>query len=179
MRHSYVGNTFFDASASAFFLQNVTKEADPRSRSTTRLEQSAAAVNSGSVGPDWVRTFERFATREPTSNAERSSQPLLDIQFECELGGVCDGDTLPVAATLTNGVRVDCDFVVSATGVVPTTSILPAEFEVRQSYAFKHRISKPREEPCHVAKILHRLAIFRGIPDMCSPLHVSHIPLDP
>ncbi len=168
MRHSYVGNTFFDASASAFFLQNVTKEADPRSRSTSRLEQSAATGNSGSVGPDWVKTFDRFATRESTSN----SQCLLDVQFECELGGIHDGDTLPVAAVLTNGVNVDCDFVVSATGVVPTTSILPSEFEVRQSCAFKHRQSL-KGFTLSGGKISEWVAIFCGTPDTCSRLDGS------
>lgn len=154
VRHPYVGNTFFDASASAFFLQNVMKETGPRSRSTTRLDHTAAAGKSGSVGPDWIKAFERLATQESKPNTEGSSQPHLDIQFECELGEVRDGDTWPVSALLTNGVRVDCDFVVSATGVVPTTSILPPEFEVRHFRLFQHQRDHPQGvlEAHHVVK---------------------------
>lgn len=66
-------------------------------------------------------------------------QPLLDVQFECELRSVrveqdnqdSDGATWPVWAMLTNGIDVGCDFVVSATGVKPNTDILDSTFEVR------------------------------------------------
>lgn len=37
----------------------------------------------------------------------------------------------PIWAHLTNGSILGCDFVVSATGVVPNTDVLGAEFMVR------------------------------------------------
>lgn len=66
-------------------------------------------------------------------------QPLLDIQFECELANIRDGEgstgsdgaRWPVSATLTNRFVVDCDFVISATGVKPKTNVLGDDFEVR------------------------------------------------
>lgn len=62
----------------------------------------------------------------------------LDMQFECELDEISDGDSVedqsgtswPVYATLTNGVVVGCDFIVSATGVRPNTGVLGADFKV-------------------------------------------------
>lgn len=69
----------------------------------------------------------------------RLQQPLLDVQFECELCSVrsvqdrqdSDGAAWPVWAMLTNGTDVGCDFVVSATGVKPNTDVLGSDFEVR------------------------------------------------
>ena len=74
---------------------------------------------------------------------------LLDIHFECELDYVRDGEgskgfdgaDWPVSATLTNGVAVDCDFVISATGANPNTSALGDEFEVKSLtivFAYMH-----------------------------------------
>lgn len=144
MRNSYIGNTFFDASASAFFLQHVSTET-ACSRSETSAEKGTttgvSAENSipkASVGPDWLKTL---ATQAGTSEEEgntTSQHPLLDIQFECELGGIGErgkdsSDPYPVSATLTNGRRVECDFVVSATGVRPNTSIISPDFKASEA----------------------------------------------
>lgn len=146
MRNSYIGNTFFDASASAFFLQN--GNASARSGSTARCEPGTSRTSfangknfapttlGSSVGPDWVKTFQRAAA---DNNLTGSGQPLLDIQFDCELSDVCNGHIRedigidyrwPVSATLTNGVVVGCDFIVSATGVQPNTGVVDPEFDV-------------------------------------------------
>lgn len=127
VRSKYVGNTFFDASASAFFLQNVAKKEILPSRG---VGQTVAAKYSSSVGPDW--TFQGVGKQQPDSPIARSPQPFLDIQFECELGDVRGGEgSSPVSATLTNGVCVEADFVVSATGVTPITSVASSEFQVK------------------------------------------------
>lgn len=127
VRNKYIGNTFFDASASAFFLQNVTKKEVRPSRG---IGQTVAAKESSSVGPDW--TFQGVGKQQPDPTSARSPQPFLDIQFECELGDVRGGEgSSPVLARLTNGVYVEADFVVSATGATPVTSVVSSEFEVK------------------------------------------------
>lgn len=89
-----------------------------------------------------------------SSTSQEDNKPcrqktLLDIQFECELDSVrdgegikgSDGDRWPVSATLTNGVVVDCDFVISATGAKPNTNVLGDEFEVKAltiAFAYIH-----------------------------------------
>lgn len=65
---------------------------------------------------------------------------MLDIQFGTELENIRDcipsaegnGQNLswPLMATLTNGVEIGCDFVVSATGVEPNTGVLGPDFQV-------------------------------------------------
>lgn len=65
---------------------------------------------------------------------------MLDIQFGTELENIRDctvsaegnGQDLncPLLATLTNGVEISCDFVISATGVYPNTGVLGPDFEV-------------------------------------------------
>ncbi|CAN0548238.1 unnamed protein product, partial [Ectocarpus sp. 12 AP-2014] len=140
VRNSYIGNTFFDASASAFFLQHVSTEttccrSEPSAKTGTPTGVSdEKSIPKASVGPDWLKTF---ATQAGTSEEDRtttSQTPLLDIQFECELGGICErgedsSDPYPVSATLTNGRRIECDFVVSATGVRPNTGIISSNFK--------------------------------------------------
>ncbi|CBJ28169.1 conserved unknown protein [Ectocarpus siliculosus] len=140
VRNSYIGNTFFDASASAFFVQHVSTEttcsrSEPSAKTGTPTGVSdEKSIPKASVGPDWLKTL---ATQAGTSEEDRnttSQNPLLDIQFECELGGICErgedsSDLYPVSATLTNGRRVECDFVVSATGVRPNTGIISSDFK--------------------------------------------------
>lgn len=147
MRNSYVGNTFFDASASAFFLQNrneiarsgSTTQGEPRISRESFANRQKVTPNSSdfSVGPDWVKILQGLV--EDKDLTERR-QPPLDIQFECELGDVCNGHARedsrtdfrwPVSATLTNGVAVDCDFIVSATGILPNTGVVGSEFKVK------------------------------------------------
>lgn len=176
MRNSYMGNTFFDASASAFFLQNSneaatsgsTTQCEPRtSRESFGNEQKVAAKISGaSVGPNWVDSLKGVAADKELTG---SRQPLLDVQFECELGDVCDARARkdrgidarwPVSATLTNGVVVDCDFVVSATGVQPNTSVVGSEFEVNSLLCWSRRLCLSNQ-PCHgwcVNKIISALS---------------------
>lgn len=144
MRNSYIGNTFFDASASAFFLQHVSTET-----TSSRSEPSAKtgtptgvydekSIPKASVGPDWLKTLAAQAGTSEEDRNTTSQNPLLDIQFECELGGICErgedsSDPYPVSATLTNGRRVECDFVVSATGVRPNTGIISSDFKASEA----------------------------------------------
>eukprot|EP00903_Cladosiphon_okamuranus_P013090 g12210.t1 len=125
VRNKYIGNTFFDASASAFFLQNVAKKGITPSRG---IGEEVVAKGSSSVGPDWI--FQGVGKQHPNSTSARSPQSFLDIQFECELGDVRGGEgSSPVSVRLTNGVCVEADFVVSATGVTPGTSVVSSDFE--------------------------------------------------
>lgn len=91
---------------------------------------------------------DRGSSTRQEDTEECRQQPLLDIQFECELDDVRDGKGSeidngphwPVSATLTNGVVVDCDFVISATGAKPNTNALGDQFEVKPlTVAFAYR----------------------------------------
>ncbi|CAM9410309.1 unnamed protein product, partial [Laminaria digitata] len=148
VRDAYVGNTFFDPNASAFLLPSLSaygksREAPIPSKNSppSPPPSRAAAFCGASLGPAWLKTLNIAAYRGSSTRQEDTEecrqQPLLDIQFECELDDVRDGKGSeindgphwPVSATLTNGVVVDCDFVISATGAKPNTNALGDQFE--------------------------------------------------
>ncbi|CAN0172913.1 unnamed protein product [Scytosiphon promiscuus] len=137
VRDSYIGNTFFDASASAFFLQQdwatVAAAIQLEQQSPKKTVKVSSESSGPSVGPGWCSGL-NIREEEDGGGDENEKRPrsLLDIQFECEVRDVCEGehgDRHPVSATLTNGRIVDCDFIVSATGVQPNTSVLDAAFQ--------------------------------------------------
>uniref|UniRef100_A0AAQ5XY60 Pyridine nucleotide-disulfide oxidoreductase domain-containing protein 1 n=1 Tax=Amphiprion ocellaris TaxID=80972 RepID=A0AAQ5XY60_AMPOC len=108
-----IGNTFFDAGAAQFLIPSL--EADKpevaapckRTRYTTEepapgASQTFTAEPGSALGPDWHEGI-----------ALRGAQQVR--QFVHVLG------SWPVYIQLTNGKTFGCDFVVSATGVVPNT----------------------------------------------------------
>lgn len=163
MRDSYIGNTFFDASASAFFLQ---KEWETVAAATQTEPQSpgktvgfSGASPGPSVGPDWCRALnvQDKSQGRDGDESEKSPRPLLDIQFGCEVEDVREeehGDRCPVSARLTNGLIVKCDFMVSATGVQPNTSVVDADYQVISFSTLWCRINRPKCERQNGAEIL-------------------------
>ncbi|CAM9199193.1 unnamed protein product, partial [Hapterophycus canaliculatus] len=138
VRDSYIGNTFFDASASAFFLQNewetVAAATQPEPQPPGKTVEVSCERPGPSVGPYWYRALKVQDKAEDGvgDGNEKSLRPLLDIQFRCEVGDVREGEhaeCCPVSATLTNGLVVRCDFIVSATGVQPNTGVLDSQFQ--------------------------------------------------
>ncbi|XP_039996523.1 pyridine nucleotide-disulfide oxidoreductase domain-containing protein 1 [Xiphias gladius] len=146
-----IGNTFFDAGAAQFLIPSLEADkpetAAPRKRPRYTTEEPAAdasqtfiadrnlrSPSSGPIepgsalGPDWheeivLRGVEQVSRRvsvEYQCNLEKilSSEELLNSQQQTlrpEYG------SWPVYIQLTNGKTFGCDFIVSATGVVPNT----------------------------------------------------------
>uniref|UniRef100_A0AAQ5XC41 Pyridine nucleotide-disulfide oxidoreductase domain-containing protein 1 n=1 Tax=Amphiprion ocellaris TaxID=80972 RepID=A0AAQ5XC41_AMPOC len=102
-----IGNTFFDAGAAQFLIPSLEADkpevAAPCKRTRYTTEEPAPGASQtftpgSALGPDW---HEGIALR--------------GAQSVCFLG------SWPVYIQLTNGKTFGCDFVVSATGVVPNT----------------------------------------------------------
>ncbi|XP_071752101.2 pyridine nucleotide-disulfide oxidoreductase domain-containing protein 1 isoform X1 [Centroberyx gerrardi] len=145
-----IGNTFFDAGAAQFLipsLQTDRPERDApckRARYTTeepaagashtftaddRRGRGAGPTEPGSaLGPDW---HEGILLRGAEEVSHRVS-----VEYQCEVEKICTSQELltspqqtlgsesgswPVYVQLTNGKTFGCDFIVSATGVVPNT----------------------------------------------------------
>jgi NADPH-dependent 2,4-dienoyl-CoA reductase/sulfur reductase-like enzyme len=153
VKDNYIGNTFLDHSASAFIMPALFPERDPdvhgfvqpagatslpppsdvtaASAKTVPVAQSAgdgkrAAVVGSSVGPTWAEAL------HANERANPSAHPNISIHFNCTLDGVeapSEGAEWPVVVRLSSGARVPCDFVVSATGVVPNADFLGAQVE--------------------------------------------------
>ncbi|XP_029681642.1 pyridine nucleotide-disulfide oxidoreductase domain-containing protein 1 isoform X1 [Takifugu rubripes] len=140
-----IGNSFFDAGAAQFLIPalgtNKPERAVPckRSRYTTEepapwgtqvftadgkaQRHSCGPTEAGSaLGPDWHEGL-------VLQGAEQVPRRVL-LEYECEVEKILpleepvqpeSGDSWPLHVQLTNGKTFGCDFVVSATGVVPNT----------------------------------------------------------
>ena len=130
IKDDYIGNTFFDVSASAFLLPELSATeaygstfASNNARQTILQKQkstqpaTATDVETGqhksSHAPD-VRLIIEFRTQVERISKHASDDTNSDIDW-------------PLYVTLSNGKTYGCDFVVSATGVIPNTSFLGPE----------------------------------------------------
>nr|XP_046235493.1 pyridine nucleotide-disulfide oxidoreductase domain-containing protein 1 isoform X2 [Scatophagus argus] len=146
-----IGNTFFDAGAAQFLIPTLeaekpegavsckrtrytTEDPVPGASQTFTADRSAQGRGSGpteagsALGPDW---HEGIVLR----GAEQVSRRVL-LEYQCEVERIFTSEELlsslqqtlrheneswPLYVQLTNGKTFGCDFVVSATGVVPNT----------------------------------------------------------
>ncbi|XP_029969095.1 pyridine nucleotide-disulfide oxidoreductase domain-containing protein 1 isoform X2 [Salarias fasciatus] len=143
-----IGNTFFDAGAAQFLIPSLEASkpevAAPckRPRYTTedraagslhtftadrhsRVHDAGPQESGSALGPDW---HEGIVLR----GAEQVSR-RVSVEYHCEVEKIFTSEELlnspvksdcgswPVCILLTNGKTFGCDFVVSATGVVPNT----------------------------------------------------------
>ncbi|NXW14411.1 PYRD1 protein, partial [Circaetus pectoralis] len=123
-----IGNTFFDAGAAEFLIPKLTaeKQETPIECKRTKYtmegseekERSLAASDKlgSALGPDWHEGLHLKGTKEVWS------QPCLHIYLNVALSGAKFSPfsvLWPVYVELTNGKIYGCDFIVSATGVVP------------------------------------------------------------
>uniref|UniRef100_A0A1A7WJK5 Pyridine nucleotide-disulfide oxidoreductase domain-containing protein 1 n=1 Tax=Iconisemion striatum TaxID=60296 RepID=A0A1A7WJK5_9TELE len=141
-----IGNTFFDAGAAQFLIPSLgadkpeasapcrrtrytTEEPAPGAAQTFTADASSRGQSSGTVGPgsalgpDWHQGV-------VLQGAEQVSR-RVSVEYQCEVKQIftSEDQTLkpesvgswPVYIQLTNDKTFGCDFVVSATGVVPNT----------------------------------------------------------
>ncbi|XP_019751957.1 pyridine nucleotide-disulfide oxidoreductase domain-containing protein 1 [Hippocampus comes] len=146
-----IGNTFFDAGAAQFLIPSLGADkpereaACKRTRYTTdyptdgeaqtftsdrhmRGRGSGPTEPGSALGPDWHRGL-------VLKGAEWASR-RVSVEYQCEVRTIFtseemlnsqsqtrgpDTGTWPVYVLLTNGKTFGCDFVVSATGVIPNT----------------------------------------------------------
>ncbi|XP_035214077.1 pyridine nucleotide-disulfide oxidoreductase domain-containing protein 1-like [Stegodyphus dumicola] len=132
-----VGATFFDAGAAQFFLPCLNEIKQQESPVCKRIKYSVDGPPQGSLcmgsslGPDWSMYVN---TKGKTKEARN-----VHVEYECELKAMyerqdflnkglkvnvldTDENKWPVFVELTNGSIFGCDFIVSATGVMPNVS---------------------------------------------------------
>ncbi|XP_033739576.1 pyridine nucleotide-disulfide oxidoreductase domain-containing protein 1-like [Pecten maximus] len=136
-----ISSAFVDAGAAEFFLPKLNSEKDEGSKPSKRLKYTSEDNNlqeepkeetfGGALGPDWS------ANLKMTGQQEISHQVHVEYRVEVKVihtaddfvaKGMTDStppgftqEQWPVYVELTNGQVYGCDFVVSATGVVPNT----------------------------------------------------------
>lgn len=133
VKDKFVSQTFVDPGAATFFQNRIktkcmgesstasqTDEPPPKCVKRMRYTESVDenARNSGAaLGPDWHTLFNLTGKNVNLPEAVR-------IHYETEVKDIaiapyhCD-DSFPVQVTLQNGQQIECDFIVSATGVTP------------------------------------------------------------
>ncbi|KAM4747831.1 pyridine nucleotide-disulfide oxidoreductase domain-containing protein 1 isoform 2-T2 [Rhinophrynus dorsalis] len=141
-----IGNTFFDAGAAEFLISQLKsdKAESPlvckRTKYTTEAPRGKEDARLGSaLGPDWHEGLNLKATEEFSRCVHIETEcevrhiflqdeflrlNCTDLPFPREGNVECGAtsDTVwPVYVELTNGKAFGCDFIVSATGVVPNT----------------------------------------------------------
>lgn len=133
-----IGNTFFDAGAAQFLIPSLEadkpEKAMPCKRARYTTDKTTAATEGSkelgsALGPDWHEGINLRGTEEVSHR--------VHVEYECEIEKIYsqqdflqsplysqksqDLGAWPVYAHLTNGKTYGCDFIVSATGVVPNT----------------------------------------------------------
>ncbi|XP_038833653.1 pyridine nucleotide-disulfide oxidoreductase domain-containing protein 1 [Salvelinus namaycush] len=146
-----IGNTFFDAGAAQFLIPSLDTDKPERAVTCKRARytiEGPAATQGLAVGGGGDRQGQRRGLEEPGSalgpdwhegislrGAEEVSH-RVSVEYQSEVKQIYthqdfllsplasqtpDTGSWPVYAQLTNGKTFGCDFIVSATGVVPNT----------------------------------------------------------
>ncbi|XP_066298467.1 pyridine nucleotide-disulfide oxidoreductase domain-containing protein 1-like [Branchiostoma lanceolatum] len=143
-----IGNTFFDRGAAEFFLPHLTAGKCEENKPLKRLKYTVTELSSdspkkgdtamgGALGPDWKDGWRMKGKHDQAAHQ-------VHVEYQCEVLEVLtreeftrtgqtaecfpgtsraeeQNDDWPVYVLLTNKRLYGCDFVVSATGVVPST----------------------------------------------------------
>uniref|UniRef100_A0A3Q2YK15 Pyridine nucleotide-disulfide oxidoreductase domain-containing protein 1 n=1 Tax=Hippocampus comes TaxID=109280 RepID=A0A3Q2YK15_HIPCM len=142
-----IGNTFFDAGAAQFLIPSLGADKPEREAACKRTRYTTDYPTDGrgsgptepgsALGPDWhrglvlkgaewVRTFAKLLFWNLILKRDMfisvGNKTLLTL-FKKNFSPCCGqaSRTWPVYVLLTNGKTFGCDFVVSATGVIPNT----------------------------------------------------------
>ncbi|KAF9407079.1 hypothetical protein HW555_012784 [Spodoptera exigua] len=126
IRDDYISATFIDPGAAEFF-QNTFKnrESQPNQKTVIRRhvfteEDQVVSLNkdlkSAALGPDWYRKLEGIKDDKGVQE--------LEIVYKVEISSVEEKSDkeFPLEVVLSNGRTIECDFVVSATGVEPAVN---------------------------------------------------------
>ncbi|KAF7383622.1 hypothetical protein HZH66_012972 [Vespula vulgaris] len=134
IKDKHISATFIDPGAAEFFLQDVyntdkSENTDIKPIRRMRYTTTGSSKEGGpALGPDWHNNF----IIKGTSSICRKVQ----IEYECEVNEILtkeeitecsDIEKWPVYVKLTNGKIIGCDFIVSATGVVPNSNLMGLE----------------------------------------------------
>lgn len=134
IKDKHISATFVDPGAAEFFQTKLMKGGDKEiaekssvvKRMQFTLEGSSNlkdAPRGAALGPDWHSNFNIHGSyTSRTKVTVEYETEVKDITHRTDSTDVC-GESWPVYVQLTNGKTYGCDFIVSATGVVPNSSL--------------------------------------------------------
>ncbi|XP_076661799.1 pyridine nucleotide-disulfide oxidoreductase domain 1 [Halictus rubicundus] len=132
IKDKHISATFVDPGAAEFFMDKVQKtDADSSTRASSitktmryTISDRKLVKDGPALGPNWHNNIEIKGT------ALKSAK--VQVEYECEILKVFNesekkeldpAEQWPVYVKLTNGKIIGCDFIVSATGVIPSSNI--------------------------------------------------------
>ncbi|KAG7199237.1 hypothetical protein KM043_018106 [Ampulex compressa] len=136
IKDKHISATFVDPGAAEFFCDklqesNATSESENKNHDkelTKRIRYEVSCDKSSkegaALGPDWHNNFDMKGKFLETKKVciEYESE-VIKVHNTCKFQEFGHEDEWPVYAELTNGKIIGCDFIVSATGVVPNSNI--------------------------------------------------------
>ncbi|XP_076381739.1 pyridine nucleotide-disulfide oxidoreductase domain 1 [Megalopta genalis] len=132
IKDKHISATFVDPGAAEFFMDKVHRtNADSNIRASTitktmryTISDTKLVKDGPALGPNWHNNIEIKGT------AFKSAK--IQVEYECEIVKILNdsekkefdpSEEWPVYVELTNGKIIGCDFIVSATGVIPNSNI--------------------------------------------------------
>ncbi|KAG6803660.1 pyridine nucleotide-disulfide oxidoreductase domain-containing protein 1 [Apis mellifera caucasica] len=136
IKDKHISATFVDPGASEFFMNKIYKNDTfvnaNKSSLTKRMRYTVsditAVADGPALGPDWHNNFNIKSTYLKSAKVQ--------IEYECEIIKILNKseqkefdpmEEWPIYVQLTNGKIIGCDFIVSATGVIPNSDIIGLE----------------------------------------------------
>lgn len=119
IKDEYISSTFVDSGAAQFFHERLSSKGEKktivkRMRYSEEKGESCENKRGAALGPDWHRTVDIAGKLENLPDA-------VKIHYKVEVEAIVEKDEgFPLQLKLSNGESIECDFVVSATGVLPT-----------------------------------------------------------
>jgi len=136
IKDKHISATFVDAGAAEFFLNKISSKSNTSEKidediTIKRMRYQVisdciSTKNGAALGPDWHNNFDITGTFSTN----------VHIEYECEIMKLLSPSEekqfdptkqWPIYVQLTNGKIIGCDFIVSATGVIPNSNIYGLE----------------------------------------------------
>jgi len=134
IKDNHISATFVDPGAAEFFNAHLLKREDKMtSQASSAIKRLKYTVEGSSnlkdaprgaaLGPDWHASFSIHGTHaDMTKVTVEYETEVRDISHRADSNDSCD-ESWPIYVHLTNGKIYGCDFIVSATGVIPNSSV--------------------------------------------------------
>ncbi|XP_012256809.2 pyridine nucleotide-disulfide oxidoreductase domain-containing protein 1 [Athalia rosae] len=133
IKDKHISATFVDPGAAEFFQYKLLKKGNDTSedgivkRMKYKIADEQAVAGGAALGPDWHRNYN-------ITGISQTSSPV-QVEYSCELVAISseshhdedNTENWPIYVKLTNGKNIGCDFVVSATGVIPNSVMRGSE----------------------------------------------------
>uniref|UniRef100_A0A336K4F7 Pyridine nucleotide-disulfide oxidoreductase domain-containing protein 1 n=1 Tax=Culicoides sonorensis TaxID=179676 RepID=A0A336K4F7_CULSO len=123
IKDNYVSSTFLDEGAAKFFQDSLFSDKNKSSvkyvikrMRYTEDNQETNSQRGAALGPDWHRNFNLTGRFKNIS-----SQTQITLHKNCEVEDIVENvnSEHPLTLKLSNNTKIECDLIISATGVTP------------------------------------------------------------